>query len=511
VLNLADIPRESAARSPGRPAIVLGDQEISAAALASMADRAASLFEASGLRSGDRIAIVLPNVPQFPVAYYGALRLGLQVVPLSPLLSERELGYVLEDSGARAIVGWSAFEQATADAMAAAKLEHGWTGTASSDQPTQLPNFMVEVARAQPRTRVAPTRPDDVAVILYTSGTTGDPKGAALTHSNLAWNARITGEHLEYGTDDVALCILPFFHSFGQTALLNAGIDRDMPLVLMPRFDPAGAMDLIEQQHVTKVMGVPSMLAAILAEHRRQPRDTSSLRWLASGGSALMPALHAELEETFGVPLYQGYGLSETSPMTHLEPLHAKRSGTVGRPVWGIEQRIVDGDGDLLPTGEIGEIQVRGHAIMAGYHNKPEVTAACIDADGWFATGDLGSVDEDGYLTLAGRAKELIIRNGLNVYPAEIEAVLTEHHDVLLAAVVGFPDDAVGEEIAALVVLREGASADASDLQDFMREQVAAYKYPRVIKVVDALPLGPTGKVLKRSIDVDSLALAERL
>jgi long-chain acyl-CoA synthetase len=257
-------------------------------------------------------------------------------------------------------------------------------------------------------------------------------------------------------------------------------------------------------------MGVPSMLAAMLAEQRRQPRDISSLRWLASGGSALMPALHAELEETFGVPLYQGYGLSETSPMTHLEPLHARRRGTVGRPIWGIEQRIVDADGQPLPSGEIGGIQVRGHAIMGGYHNRPEATAACIDSEGWFSTGDLGSVDDDGYLTLAGRAKELIIRNGLNVYPEEIEAVLTEHHDVVLAAVLGFPDDAVGEEIAALVVLREGAGADARDLQDFMREQVAAYKYPRVIQVVDALPLGPTGKVLKRSIDVDSLALAER-
>jgi len=283
-----------------------------------------------------------------------------------------------------------------------------------------------------------------------------------------------------------------------------------VPLVLMPRFDPSGAMDLIERHRVTTVMGVPSMLAAMLAEHRRQPRDMSTLRWLASGGSTLMPSLQAELEETFAVPVYQGYGLSETSPMTHLEPLDAKRSGKVGRPVWGIEQRIVDADGDLLPSGEIGEVQVRGHAIMAGYHDRPEATAACIDADGWFATGDLGSVDEDGYLTLAGRAKELIIRNGLNVYPAEIEAVLTEHYDVRLAAVVGFPDDAVGEEIAALVMLREGASTDARDLQDFMREQVAAYKYPRVIRIVDELPLGPTGKVLKRSIDVDSLSLAER-
>jgi len=510
VLNLADIPRESAARGADRPALVLGDQVMSTAALASMVSRAASLFASAGLQRGDGVALVLPNVPHFPIAYYGALKLGLRVIPLSPLLSERELGYVLKDSQARAIVGWFAFEETIADAIVGAGVAHAWTGTATSDQPTQLPNFLAGVAGSDPWVRVAPTQPDDVAVILYTSGTTGDPKGAALTHSNLAWNARITGEHLEYGTDDVALCILPFFHSFGQTALMNAGIDRDMPLVLMPRFDPVGAMDLIEQQHVTKVMGVPSMLAAILAEQRRQPRDISSLRWLASGGSALMPALHAELEETFGVPLYQGYGLSETSPMTHLEPLHARRSGTVGRPVWGIEQRVVDGDGDVLPSGEIGEVQVRGHAIMAGYHNKPDATAACIDADGWFATGDLGSIDEDGYLTLAGRAKELIIRNGLNVYPAEIEGVLSEHHDVLLAAVVGFADDAVGEEIAALVVLREGATTDARDLQDFMREQVAAYKYPRVIQVVDALPLGPTGKVLKRSIDVDSLALAER-
>lgn len=511
MLNLADILREAAMRSPGRPALVLGDQVMSMAAVASLTDRAASLFHAAGLERGDRIAVVLPNVPHFPVAYYGALKLGLQVVPLSPLLTDRELGYVLRDAQARAIVTWFAFEEATTEAMITAEVGHGWAATATADQPTRLPNFLAEVAGAPPWTRVAPTGPEDPAVILYTSGTTGDPKGATLTHSNLAWNARITGQHLGYDEDDVALCALPFFHSFGQTALLNSGIDRGMRLVLMPRFNPVDAMDLIEQQGVTTFMGVPSMLAAALTEQRRQPRDISALRFLASGGSALMPALHAELEETFGVPLYQGYGLSETSPMTHLEPLHAKRSGTVGRPIWGIEQRIVDGDGHTLGTDEVGEVQVRGHAIMAGYHNRPEVTAACIDADGWFSTGDLGRVDEDGYLSLVGRAKELIIRNGLNVYPADIEAVLSEHPDVVLAAVVGFPDVTVGEEVAALVVLREGATADARDLHDFTRERVAAYKYPRVIQVVDALPLGPTGKVLKRSIDIDSLALAERV
>jgi long-chain acyl-CoA synthetase len=483
---------------------------MSAAALWSHASRAASLFHAAGLGRGDRIAIVVPNVPHFPVAYYGALKLGLQVVPLSPLLSARELGYVLKDSGARALVAWSAFEEAAAEAMLTATLENGWTATATPDQPTKLPNFLVRVASFQPWTRVAPTGPDDPAVILYTSGTTGAPKGAVLTHSNLAWNARITGEHLEYGEDDVALCALPFFHSFGQTALLNAGVDRGVRLVLLPRFNPSDAMDLLEQHGVTKFIGVPSMLAAMLAEQRRQPRDVSALRLLASGGAALMPALHAELEEKFSVPVYQGYGLSETSPMTHLEPLRAKRTGTVGRPVWGIEQRIVDNDGEPMPIGEVGNVQVRGHAIMAGYHNRPEVTASCIDADGWFATGDLGSVDDDGYLTLAGRAKELIIRNGLNVYPDEVEGVLTEHPDVSLAAVVGVPDDTVGEEIAALVVLREGAGTDTRDLQDFVREHVAAYKYPRVIQIVDQLPLGPTGKVLKRAIDIDSLAVAAR-
>jgi long-chain acyl-CoA synthetase len=425
-------------------------------------------------------------------------------------LTERELGYVLKDSGARALVAWFAFEDAAAEAMVAAALQCGWTATAAPDQPTKLPNFMAELAGAQPWTRVAPSGPEQPAVILYTSGTTGDPKGAVLTHSNLAWNARITGEHLEYGEHDVALCALPFFHSFGQTALLNAGIDRGVRLVLMPRYNPVDAVNLLERERVTKFIGVPSMLAAMLAEQRRQPRDTSALRWLASGGAALMPTLHAELEETFSVPVYQGYGLSETSPMTHLEPLHAKRRGTVGRPVWGIEQRIVDNDGRPMPPGEIGEVQVRGHAIMAGYHNKPEITARCIDADGWFATGDLGSVDADGYLNLAGRAKELIIRNGLNVYPDEIEAVLGEHPDVVLSAVVGLPDEAVGEEIAALVVMREGASAGARDLQAFMREHVAAYKYPRVIQVVDELPLGPTGKVLKRAIDIGNLAVADR-
>jgi long-chain acyl-CoA synthetase len=283
---------------------------------------------------------------------------------------------------------------------------------------------------------------------------------------------------------------------------MNAGLHSGAELVLQPRFDAADALDLVERHGITVLMGVPSMLAALLAEQRSRRRDVSSLRWLASGGSGLASGLQEELERELLVPVLQGYGLSETSPITHVCRPRLPKKGTVGPPLWGIEHRVVDDEGQTLAVGSVGELNVRGHGVMSGYFGRQEATDAVIDSDGWFSTGDLCSIDEDGYVRIVDRKKDLIIRNGHNVYPSDVEAVLSEHPAVGLSAVVGVPDDKVGEEVAAIVMLKPGAEATNAEITEFVKERVASYSYPRIVRIADALPLGPTGKVLKRAIDL---------
>jgi long-chain acyl-CoA synthetase len=276
--------------------------------------------------------------------------------------------------------------------------------------------------------------------------------------------------------------------------------------VLQPRFDAIEALDLIERHRITLLMGVPSMHAALLAEQQSRRRDLSSLRWLASGGSGLAAGLHEELEHELGVPVLEGYGLSETSPITHVCRPNQAKKGTVGPPLWGIEQRVVDDEGAPLADGSVGELQVRGHAVMSGYFGRPDATAAAICPDGWFATGDLASIDDDGFVKIVDRKKDLIIRNGHNVYPSDIETVLSEHPAVQLSAVIGVPDDKVGEEVAAIVMLKPGAYATGDEITEFVKERMASYNYPRIVRIVADLPLGPTGKVLKRAIDLSSVS-----
>jgi long-chain acyl-CoA synthetase len=346
---------------------------------------------------------------------------------------------------------------------------------------------------------------DETAVILYTSGTTGRPKGAELTHASLTSNARTTEETLlEASPGDVIMGCLPLFHVFGLTCSLNAGVLAGACLTLIPRFDGGKALQVIERDGVTIFEGVPTMFSAMLHQPDATGHDVSSLRLCVSGGSAMPVEVMRSFEETFGCIVLEGYGLSETSPVASFNHPHAERKpGSIGTPIRGVDMRVVDDEGKDVGSGEVGEIAIRGENVMKGYWKRPEETEKAIP-DGWFRTGDLARQDEDGYFFIVDRKKEMIIRGGYNVYPREIEEALYEHPAVAEVACVGIKHPDLGEEVCAAVALKPGASAEPDELREFAKARVAAYKYPRHVWLVESLPKGPTGKILRRSVEVPS-------
>jgi long-chain acyl-CoA synthetase len=466
-VNLATVLTASAARVPERPALRLGERTVTYAELDVLSSRVAGHLIAQGITPGDRVALMLPNVPEFAPVYYGILRAGGVVVPMNPMLKGREVDYYVSDSGAKLLIDTAALE---------GFFDH------------------------EPVATVVERETQDTAVILYTSGTTGHPKGAELTHGNLVNNVDVCqGDLLRLDPTDVVFGGLPLFHSFGQTVTLNTTIAAGASLVLLPRFVPKAALDLLSEQQATVFAGVPTMYSAMLAVP--DAPEVQSLRACVSGGAALPVEVLHRFEERFGCAVLEGYGLSETSPVASFnQPDKARKPGSIGTPVSGVEMQVVDADGVPMKEGEAGEIAIRGHNVMKGYWNKPDATAEVLSEDGWFLTGDIGKQDEDGYFFIVDRKKELIIRGGFNVYPREIEEVLYEHPAVAEAAVVGVPHPELGEEVGAAITLKEGAVATVDELRDHVRSQVAPYKYPRVVWLVDTLPKGTTGKIQKREI-----------
>ncbi|MBX5441046.1 MAG: long-chain fatty acid--CoA ligase [Solirubrobacteraceae bacterium] len=489
--NLATILTRTASEHPEQIAMKLDDVEVSYALLNEGSARVAGLLAAKGVGPGDRVGLMLPNVPYFALCYYGALRIGAIVVPMNVLLKGREVGYHLRDSGAKALFAWHDFGEAARTGA----------GEAGTEVVLVAPGeFEQQVVAAEPIHEVAERDGGDTAVILYTSGTTGTPKGAELTHDNLRRNADIARGLFDIGPGDVVLGALPLFHSFGQTCALNACVAGGALLTLLPRFDATKALEILQRDAVTVFEGVPTMYAALLNHPERERYDVSALKVCASGGAALPVEVLRGFDEAFGCKVLEGYGLSETSPVASFNhPDRERKPGSIGTPIEGVEMKVVDDDDHDLPPGEVGEIVIRGHNVMKGYWQRPDATAEVMRG-GWFHTGDMARVDEDGYFFIVDRKKDLIIRGGYNVYPREVEEVLYEHPAVREAAVVGIPHPQLGEEVGAAVALKEGAQVTAEQLREYVREQVAAYKYPREIWFVDELPKGPTGKILKREI-----------
>jgi long-chain acyl-CoA synthetase len=492
-VNLARLLTETATAHPNRVALRLDQHTVSYQELAETSERVAGLLAQADVAPGDRVAVMLPNVPEFASLYYGVLRAGAVVVPMNPLLKAREVAYYLADSGARMIFAWPA----AVEEVAAGRERTDGTTTMVVVEPEPFAALLGE----QERLDLVVDRPaDQTAVILYTSGTTGQPKGAELTHGNLTRNVEVTQSDLLGLTQhDVVFGGLPLFHSFGQTVTLNATIAAGATLLLLPRFDPASAAALMARYDATVFAGVPTMYAALLG--LTEASELPALRLSVSGGAALPVEVLHRFEQRFGTEILEGYGLSETSPVASFNrPGRQRKPASIGYPVTGVEMRVADEEGNPVAAGEVGEIAIRGHNVMKGYWRRPDATSEVVDADGWFRTGDLGRVDEDGFFFIVDRKKDLVIRGGFNIYPREIEEVLYEHPDVAEAAVVGIPHDSHGEEVGAVVALRPGATVTETELRDYVKAQVAAYKYPRRVWFVEALPKGPTGKILKREI-----------
>src|ERR1700712_1711918 len=415
-LTLASILAESAQRYPDREAVVMGAERITYAQLWEQTARYATVLADAGIGAGDKVALLMPNVPDFPRVYYAALSLGAVVVPAHALLVAREITYVLQNSGAKLLVAAAPLLAEGAPAAVAAGIPLlGVMGGEGIDRLDLL------AAQAVPLTARVDRDAHDEAVILYTSGTTGSPKGAVLSQLNMTMNAIVTATSVMALTaEDVILGCLPLFHSFGQTCAMNAGFFAGSTLVLLPRFDGAAAMDVIDGEQVNVFMGVPTMYIGLLAAARTDSRRPH-LRIAASGGASLPVAVIDKFAEVFNADIYEGYGLSETAPVaTFNQPVFGRKAGTVGCAIWGVEVAVarpeVEEAIEQLPVGELGEVVIRGHNLMKRYHNNPEATEAAI-VDGWFRSGDLGVKDADGFLSIVDRKKDMILRGGYNVYP----------------------------------------------------------------------------------------------
>ncbi|MCX2181947.1 long-chain fatty acid--CoA ligase [Streptomyces sp. SKN60] len=499
--------RESRRSHPDKPLLHFADHTLTYADVDTMSGRVAGALRGLGLPLGAKVAVQLPNVPEFLFTYYGILKAGLVMVPLNPLLSEAETAFQLTDSGAGLLV---TFEGCATRAMAGAAragvdavyvvsfpdagVGEPWRAAGGRDY--------VELCAAEDSGEIAATSPEDTAVLLYTSGTTGRPKGAELTHFQLHMNCTVAGEVFGFRADDVSLAVLPLFHVFGLSSVLNIAVRFGGTVVLVPRFETTAVLDAVERHRCTVFSGVPTMYVD-LSRADVAGRDLSSLRVGISAGAAIPGEVIQAFEKRIPTAVVlEGYGLSETAgTATFNVSAEQRKVLSIGKPLWGVETRIVDPAGVVLPPGpdHIGEITIRGHNVMKGYYKRPAETAETL-RDGWLYTGDLGYRDDDGYLHLVDRKKDLVIRGGYNVYPREVEEVLYGHPAVAEAAVLGRSDDRLGEEVVAFVSLVAGAAAAPDEIVAYCRDRLAAYKYPREVRVLDALPKGPTGKILKNEL-----------
>ncbi|HZC98792.1 MAG TPA: long-chain fatty acid--CoA ligase [Actinomycetes bacterium] len=500
--NLAVILRESAAASPDKPVVVYDGGQMTYAQVDALSDQLAAALQERGLRPGDAVGLQLPNLPQFLVAYFGILKAGAAVVPMNVLLKAPEVAFYLGDSNARAFITWAGvLDDAAKGAAEAGVTDVFVVGDAPGTQTT------VPFARllATPVTGERPfvaREPTDTAVIIYTSGTTGRPKGAELMHFQLYMNADIPGRLFDVREDDIIITVLPLFHVFGLSSILNIAVRFGCTMSLIPRFDAGAVLAAIQRHRATIFEGVPTMFMALLQHPQLDQYDVASLRVAISGGAAIPAQVLDAFENRFGVVILEGYGLSETaSTTTFNRSATERRPYSVGKPIWGTELQIWDNEGRPLPPGRdnVGELVARGFHVMKGYLNNPEATAEAF-AGGWLHTGDLGYVDDEGFVFIVDRKKELIIRGGYNIYPREVEEVLYSHPAIAEAAVVGIPDQRLGEEVKAFVALKPGQELIESELIAYCKERVAAYKYPRVIEVRDELPKSATGKVLKKQL-----------
>jgi long-chain acyl-CoA synthetase len=508
-LNLAVMLVENARRIPGHPVILYAGRKITFAELDADVNRFAGVLAGMGVRRGQKVLLMLANVPEFVVAYYGILKAGAVVVPTNVMYKARELEYLLADSESVACITSEELLPEVGEAFRNTPTCRDLIVVTGDRPKADLTGRGIhrydEVMRSAATTfEMAATNADETAVIVYTSGTTGKPKGAELTHFGQFFQCRVLPHVTPDMTrpDDVALLALPLFHAYGQTCVMGVAVASGTTLSLMARYEPGAALEQMARDKVTLFAGVPTMYVQMLHHPDRAKHDLSRLRRCVSGGAPIAVETMQAWKREFGFEIAEGYGLTESNPTaTSSVGLDKSKYGSCGKAIWGCGVKIVDDQGNTLPPGKDGEVLLNGLNIMKGYYRNPEATAAAIK-DGWLYTGDIGKLDEEGYLYIVGRKKEMIIRGGYNVYPREIEELLYEHPAVQEAAVIGVPHPELGEEVKAVVYLKPGKQVTPEEIRAYCREHIAAFKYPRLVEItVEPLPKGPTGKILKRAIN----------
>lgn len=511
-MNLVTQVYETSKLQPGKTAYHFMGKDTSYAEFDQSVSMFASVLQDLGIEKGDHIALLLGNTPHFLISLYATMRIGATAIPINPIYSPDEISYILHNSDAKAVIALdqllplveksvTLFPSIGHYIVCETSADIGEKVAALSDEAkAKVRLFSKLIATGQPTLEPIAVDENETAVILYTSGTTGHPKGAMLTHKNLYSNARDVADYLGFSENDRVIATLPVFHVFALTVVVNAPLLRGATIVLVPRFSPAEVFQSIKDQRGTVFAGVPTMYNFLYQFPEGDPADFSTIRLAISGGASMPVALLHNFENKFNVKISEGYGLSEASPVTSFNPLDRERvPGSIGTNIVNVVNKVVDEFGDEVPVGEVGELIVQGPNVMKGYYKMPEETAAAI-RDGWLYTGDLARQDENGYIYIVDRKKDMIIVGGYNVYPREVEEVLFTHDDIIEAAVIGVPDPDFGEEVQAFVVLKKGAVADAEKLKAFCANRLAKYKVPKLIEFLDELPKNTTGKILRRSL-----------
>jgi long-chain acyl-CoA synthetase len=512
MLNLSVVLEDSARRYPSKEAFTFMDTSLSYAQVNEAANKVANGLKSLNIGAGDKVAISCPNLLPFPVLYFGILKAGAIVVPLNCLLKKDEIEYHLHDSDAKAYfcfagtpdfplgeIGHEAFNAING-------CGHFFMITPKHGTPSGIKGVQTLADFIETQSPVFETyqsNAEDTCVIIYTSGTTGRPKGAELTHSNLLLNAIMIGDLVGFDNDDVGLIVLPLFHIFGMTVMMNAAVYKGGSSVLISRFDAETVFDAMQKHKVTIFAGVPTMYWSLL-NYTNPKFDYESIaktfKICCSGGASLPVKVLEDFEKRFNVPILEGYGMSEASPVVTFNQLNTiRKPGSIGKPFWGVEVKLVDADGTEVPVGEKGELLYKGHNVMKGYYKNPGETQKTLQ-NGWMHSGDIAIKDKDGYYFIVDRTKDMIIRGGLKIYPREVEELMIKHEAVSLVAVIGIPHEKMGEDVKAFVVLKDGCSISEPDLIAWTKERIASYKYPRYIQFMTAFPMNATGKILKREL-----------
>jgi len=509
-LSLYEMLRQTATRNPSQPATLFAGQEMTYGALHDAVLRFMGYLQATGVQVGDRVGIMLPNCPQYLIAYYAITGMGAVVVQVNPMSTAPELAYLVEDAGFNRLVIYDALvpiANSVRDKQQSLQLcvVQFVQQAVTLDAPDVM--FADVIASQSPDGVHADfDAHETVAVLQYTGGTTGRPKGAMLTHANLVANTLQTQYLIAGGatSQDIMVCALPFFHVYAMTVCMNCSVYVGMPMLIVPRFDPPSLLEQIQKVKPTLFPAVPTMYVAISQLLPVGSTALASLRICNSGGAPMPEQVLAEFERVSGALVLEGYGLSETSPVTHANFSAALRKiGSIGQPVPGTEAKIVDVNDATrtLAEGEVGELTIRGPQVMKGYYGRPTETAETI-VDGWLLTGDIARMDEEGFAYIVDRKKDLIIASGYNVYPRDVEEALYRHPAVLEAAVIGEPDAYRGETVKAVVVLKPDMELTAEDLMSWCKTQLSAYKVPKSVEFRHELPKTAVGKILRRALRV---------